>query len=83
MSKVMDAYSGLFEGFGVSITETAQLLYHEHPISRWGVPDNYWVIKIWKNNVLPTSETMPSIVHVGKEKYIKRLWKEYKARRNL
>ena len=76
MKKVLDGYSAMFDSvFGMQ-TETGELGYHnlakEH---------SYFYIKIWKNNVLPASETIPSQVHVGKEKYIMRLWKTYKSRR--
>jgi len=73
MSKVIDGYSASFASvFGMQ-TETGELVAHERPY--------FWAIKIWKNNVLPAKDTRPSQVHVGQEKYIKRLWRGYKGRR--
>ena len=73
MSKVIDGYSASFESVFGQQTETGQLLAHSDPY--------FFAIKIWKNNVLSTKDTRPSQVHVGQEKYIKRLWRGYKGRR--
>lgn len=80
MKRVLDGYSASFDSvFGLQ-TETGE--FGQHDLT---TPDrkehSFFYIKIWKNNVLPASETRPSQVHVGQEKYIKRLWKTYKSRR--
>jgi len=75
MANVIDAYSAGFESAFGWQTETAELIAHTEPY--------FFAIKIWRNNVLPASETRPSQVHVGQEKYIKRLWRGYKTRRGV
>ena len=81
MSKVIDGYSASFDSvFGMQ-TETGELVEHV-PCPRFpGAGNHFFAIKIWKNNVLPAKDTRPSQVHVGQEKYIKRLWRGYKGRR--
>ncbi len=82
MKKVIDGYSVMFDTvFGMQ-TETGELCEHnclcngcEHTAPL------FWAISIWKNNVMPAKDTRPSQVHVGQEKYIKRLWRGYKGRR--
>jgi len=80
-SKVLDAYSALYSIGDASYTETAE--FGEHiPGSEY--PEQiFWYIKIWRNNVLSTSQTRPSQVHVGQRAYVKRLWLGYKKRRGL
>lgn len=44
-------------------------------------PDQkFWAIKIWRRHVDHPEKQFPSQVHVGQEKYIRRLWKGYLVR---
>lgn len=82
MKTVLDGYSASFDSvFGMQ-TETGEFGHHDpYCLTPDRKEHSFFYIKIWKNNVLPASETRPSQVHVGQEKYIKRLWKTYKSRR--
>lgn len=40
----------------------------------------FWAIKLWRRHVDHPEKQFPSQVHVGQEKYIRRLWKGYLRR---
>jgi len=81
-SKVLDTFNVEWKlnVFGRQVVR-AELIEHvpgtEYPSHR------YWAIKIWRSHVDQPEAQFPSQVHVGQEKYIRRLWVGYKKRNGV
>ena len=80
-----DPSSKVLEEFGVDRSSVfGQMVGRFELIEHIPGPDypkhKFWAIKIWRRHVDQPEKQFPSQVHVGMEKYIRRLWKGYKAR---
>jgi len=88
-----DPSSKILDVFRVENTKTfGRLVTRAELIEHIPGPDypehRFWAIKIWRRHVeagegYRMEQQFPSQVHVGQEKYIRRLWAGYKRRNGV